>query len=91
MANSDDRYEMLRDRELSKLSWVVGAHRMIPRADITLCLPRSDPERERFFASQIRDHPVRRNVVSRLPNTAKCRFQVTRIVKFLFPDHPVVG
>ena len=23
MANSDDRYEMLRDRELSKLSWVV--------------------------------------------------------------------
>ena len=24
MANSDDRYEMLRDRELSKLSWVVN-------------------------------------------------------------------
>ena len=23
MANSDDRYEMLRHRELSKLSWVV--------------------------------------------------------------------
>ena len=23
MANTDDRYEMLRDRELSKLSWVV--------------------------------------------------------------------
>ena len=23
MANSDDRYEMLRDRELRKLSWVV--------------------------------------------------------------------
>jgi len=25
MANSDNRYEMLRDRELSKLSWVVKA------------------------------------------------------------------
>ena len=37
------------------------------------------------------DYPTRRNVVSRLPNTAKCRFQVTRQVKFLFPDHPVVG
>ena len=24
MANSDDRYEMLRDRELSKLSWEVS-------------------------------------------------------------------
>ena len=30
------------------------------------------------------DHPTRRNVVSRLPNTAKCRFQVTRLAKFLF-------
>ena len=36
------------------------------------------------------DHPTRRNVVSRLPNTAKCRFQVTRVAKFLFPDHPVL-
>ena len=37
------------------------------------------------------DHPTRRNVVSRLPNTAKCRFQVTRLTKFLFPDHPVLS
>ena len=37
------------------------------------------------------DHPTRRNVVSRLPNTAKCRFQVTRVTKFLFPDHPVLS
>ena len=38
------------------------------------------------------DHPTRRNVISRLPNsnTAKCRFQVTRRTKFLFPDHPVL-
>ena len=37
------------------------------------------------------DYPTRRNVVSSLPNTAKCRFQVTRQAKFLFPDHPVSG
>ena len=34
------------------------------------------------------DHPTRRNVVSRLPNTAKCRFQVTQHGEMSFPGYP---
>ena len=35
------------------------------------------------------DYPTRRNVVSSLPNTAKCRFQVTWPLTFLMSDYPV--
>jgi len=60
MANSDNRYEMLRDRELSKLSWVVtfamthpGRRRFSLSLSQCMWLLRTFPEEDCFSKEDI--------------------------------------